>query len=252
MRLRHARGHGLRLLPGWDAPMSLSYSPALRAEILARRKKPSQQFGQTGDSTTFNGASGCTHTVLQWLIWREKGKWQTHDQISKAARTYPRASSNPTRRGFRPAEVENVCDTYKLPYKVVRGWSALEVARASKLGPVGFGHMYGWWPEWKGFRYAGVKADGRPNGYATPTGKAGRTQLRGFDGRHFGLLLGYATDPDGPDLYYAWEPNHNSPARPEKPPYDRMSYDQFRDTYYSYQLVGRQELYALVPKGAKR
>jgi hypothetical protein len=224
--------------------MSLVYSARLKREIVARRARPSQQFGQKDDETTFNGATGCTHTVLQWMIWRTKGKWVTHDVISHYA-TYPVAQFNPKRRGMRPSEVQRVIDHYGLPYKIVHGWSVLSIAKASKLGLVGFGHLYPWWPEWRGFRYGNVKADGKPNGYATPTGKAGRTQLSGFYGRHFGMLLGYATQ-DGPDLYYAWEPNHGSAVRPEKPPYDRMSYVQFERLVKSFGTT-----YAVVPKGAK-
>jgi hypothetical protein len=226
--------------------MSLTYSPKLKREILARRAKPSQQFGQTDDESTFNGSSGCTHTVLQWLAWRVKGRWYSHDEVSRLA-GYPSAANNPRRRGLYPSEVQRFCDRVGLPYRIKFGMTALAVARASKLGPVGFGHAYSWWPEWKGYRYGRITADGKPNGYATPTGKAGRTQLAGFTGAHFGMLLGYATDPDGPDLYYAWEPNHGSPVRPERPPYDRMTYEQFRRVYESYLKVLNRATYALVP-----
>lgn len=231
--------------------MSLTYPDRLRTAILARRKKPSQQFGQTGDVSTFGGATGCTHTILQWLIWEQKGRWYSHDDISRVA-GYPWPANNRRMRGFMPSEVQRVVNTFGLPYKIVFGWDALRVARASKLGTVGFGHMYGYWPEWKGKTYQGVKADGTPNGYATPDRRAGRTQLRGFErGAHFGALFGYATDPNGPDLYYAWEPNHGSPARPEKPPYDRMTYGQFEKVYDSYRTQLKRTAYALVPKGAK-
>jgi hypothetical protein len=233
--------------------MSLVYSARLKREIVARRRTSphgaSQQFGQSGDISTFGGSTGCTHTVLQWMLWRSKGKWRTHDELSRIA-LYPFPKGNPNRRGFRPAEVQRILDHYGMPYKIVRGWPALSVWKASKLGLVGFGHLYPWWPEWRGFRYGSVKADGKPNGYATPTGKAGRTQLAGFYGRHFGMLLGYATQ-DGPDLGYAWEPNHGSSVRPERPPYDRMSFHQFENVFNSFKSGG-QSTYAVVPKGATR
>lgn len=227
--------------------MALTYPARLKAEIEARRKRPSQQFGQRGDESTFGGATGCTHTCLQWFIWRENAKWVTHDEISRIA-LYPWPRGNPDRRGMRPTEVQRVINHYKLDLKIVIGWPALAVAKASKHGPVMFGHLYPWWPEWKGFRYGTQRADGKPNGYATPSGKAGRTQLSGFSGRHMGVLFGYATDPSGPDLYYGWEPNHGSSVRPERPPYDRFTYTQFRRCYESWQGSD----YALVPKGAKR
>lgn len=226
--------------------MALRYSPRLRAEILARRARPSQQFGQGGDGSTFGGATGCTHAVLQWILWRYSGAWHTQDEISAAA-GYPWPGANPRRRGMTVGEVEQVIDHYDLPYRVVRDRPALEVWRASKMGLVGVAVMYSHWPEWKGYRYRGVTADGKPNGYATPLRKAGKTQLVGFTGRHMTLLMGYATDPRNPDLGYAFEPNHGSGARPETPPYDRLSYRQWRTAYESYRTVGGQDTYAIVP-----
>lgn len=227
--------------------MSLTYSPQLRKAIKTRRAWPIQQFGQANDYYTFGGATGCTQTSLQFLIYLWKGTKVSQDAISRVAK-YPLPGSNPNRRGLRPTEVMRVVTHYGLPYKVAYGMAALDVAHESKEAPVGFGHVYGWWPEWKGFHYAGTTSDGKPNGYATPTGKAGRTQLKGFNnGAHFGVLLGYAPDPDAPDVYYAWEPNHASASRPEKPPYDRMTYDQFVDVYESYKKVLGRTLYALVP-----
>lgn len=231
--------------------MTLSYTPRLRAEILARRRRPSQQFGQTGDVSTFGGATGCTHTILQWIIWRQTYVWYSHDDISRAC-GYPWPAQNPRKRGMTVSEVERVIQKYGLPYKVVRDRPALEVWKASKLGIVGVAIMYSHWPEWRGYRYAGRTADGKPNGYASPLRKAGKTQLAGFYGRHMTALLGYASDPKGPDLGYAFEPNHGSPARPEKPPYDRIRYAQFKEAYQSYRTFGRQALYALVPVKATR
>lgn len=227
--------------------MSLTYSARLRKVILNRRARPSQQFGQAGDYTTFNGATGCTHTVLQWLVWLWKGKWVTQDAISKVA-GYPVPGHNSARRGLRPYEVEKVVAHYGLPYEIKFGLTAYQVLELAKdRGPVGFGHAYSWWPEWKGYRYAGITADGKPNGFATPLRKAGKTQLSGFTGAHFGVILGVATDPSGPDLVYAWEPNHGSSARPEKPPYDRMYVDQFGKVFDSYSKALGRVSYALVP-----
>lgn len=234
--------------------MSLTYPPLLRSLLEKRRKHPTQQFGGTDDESTYNGATGCTHEVLRFLIWLKSGRWVSHDQISKAA-GYPWPSHNPDRRGLRVGEVQAVINHYGLDYKVVYGWSAPQVARASRLGPVGFAHIYGWWPERRGYTYRGVTADGHPNGYAQVTAysRGGRTQLTGFNlGRHMGMLFGYASDPDGPDAYYCWEPNHGSPARPERPPYDRMTSGQFYRVYDSWQKVAGLTRYAIVRKGANQ
>jgi hypothetical protein len=229
--------------------MALAYSARLKKAMTKRRSSTGwniHQFGQANDYYTFNGATGCTHTILQWLIYLWKGKKVSQDTISKVAQ-YPLPGRNGAQRGLTPTEVTRVVKYYGLPYKIVFGLTAKEVRSYSKKGPVGFGHAYSWWPEWKGYIYAGVKADGRPNGYATPTGAAGKNQLKGFTGAHFGLLLGIATDPDAPDLVYAWEPNHGSPSRPQKPAYDRMRVSQFDAVYDSYRKVLGRTSYALVP-----
>lgn len=228
--------------------MALTFSPRLRKAILKARAWKVQQFGQANDYYTFGGATGCTHTVLQRLIYLWKGKKVSHDTISKIA-GYPLPGRNSGRRGLRPTEVMRVVNHYGLPYKVVYGLSAGQVLEKAKLGPVGFGHVYGWWPEWKGYVYNGTRADGKPNGFASPSGEAGRTQLSGFNyGAHFGMVLGVADGTGGTaDVVYAFEPNHNSASRPENPAYDRMTRTQFARCYNSYSDILGRSPYALVP-----
>lgn len=218
-------------------------SAMVRKILTAREVKPFQQFGQQYDALTNNGATGCTDTCLQFLIRLWKGYMPTHDQIrQKAGLGY-----NQRFRGLRPPEVQAICRAYAIPYVVVTGMSADDVMRRSDMGPIGFGHSYSWWPEWRGRTYDGVTADGKPNWFARPYYKAGRTQLSGFvppNDAHYGLLLG--RDPIDKQIY-SWEPNHNSPSRPEDPPWDELTYDQFRGVYNSYQRVLGRTLYALVP-----
>lgn len=218
-----------------------------------REARPFQQFGQSGDAYTANGATGCTHTVLQWFAWFLKGAWYTHDQISKMV-GYPNQSlvAVNRRRGLYPSEVSTFLKKAGLPYTVKFGLTATQVINiANKLGPVGFGHQYSWVPEWRGFRYGGIVADGKPNGFAYPYGKAGKTQLVGFTGAHFGIYFGYDTAmSNGTTRAYAWETNHGSPARPERPPYDRMTTTQFRSMYDSYKNGLGRTPYAVVPTRA--
>lgn len=228
----------------------MSYSARAAKAMNKRRAKPFQQFGQGGDFYTFNGATGCTHTILQFLAYLWLGKWYSHDQISVLA-GYPSPGVNPGRRGLRPSEVQRFCTKVGLPYVVRYGVGAYEMLKLTSKGPVAFGHSYSRWPEWYGFVYGGRRADGQPNGYARPSGKAGRTQLVGFsppNDAHFGLLLGW--DPAQSARSFrvaAWEPNHNSGSRPEDPPYDLMTSGQFRKVYESYQKTLGRTLYALVP-----
>jgi hypothetical protein len=223
--------------------------PARLEKALAKRRAyPFQQFGQANDVYTANGATGCTHSGLQFLAYLWLRKWYTHDQISRLV-GYPNQSpiASNHRRGLRPTEVQRFCTKVGLPYKVTIGLSASAVLTASAKGPVGIGVSYSYWPEWQNYRYRGVTADGHPNGFASPHRHAGRTQLVGFApplDAHFGVLLGYDV---GAGFAYAWEPNHGSTARPERPPYDFMDRGQFIAVYRSYTTVLHRDYYALVP-----
>lgn len=232
--------------------MALKYSARLRKAIIKRRPTTGwnvHQFGQKNSYTTFGGATGCTHTFLQWIIYLWTGKKVTHDEISRAAKTYPlRQSQNPQMRGLYASEVQRVIAHYNLPYRVAYNLTAAEVRKiAQDRGPVGFGHAYSHWPEWKGYRYGNIHADGKPNGYAQPSGKAGKNQLAGFTGAHMSWLLGIATSPTETDKVYCCEPNHGSAARPQKPPYDVMTVAQFDRAYNSYHNVLGRSPYAVIP-----
>jgi len=209
--------------------------------LKVRTGHPFQQFGQGHDSRTQNGATGCTDTCLQYLILLWNGVYETHDEI----RTVAGVSGAPP-RGLYPREVQKVCDHYGLPYVVRTGLSWQDILIFARRAPVALGHSYSYWPEWQGAEYAGKKADGRPNGYAQPLRRAGRTQLAGFvppNDRHMGVIFGRSTQGN----IFGWEPNHGSPARPEHPAYEWMEEIQFRRVVGSYQKVFGMPSYALVP-----
>jgi hypothetical protein len=202
-----------------------------------------QQFGQNGDSSTFNGATGCTHAVLQRLVKAKTGRHYTQDQISKIA-GYPWPVNNPRDRGMlTPSEVQNVVDHFNLPYKVKYNLSWDEVIEATKRGPVIIGILYGYWPEMIGYKYGGSKADGKPGGFAFRNGK---TQLSGFEnGYHAVLILGEKLIR-GTRRTKANEPNHGSVTRPEKPDFDAVRSTGAERAYYKYSANGRTR-FAWVP-----
>lgn len=223
----------------------MAYSARTRKAMSLRGANPFQQFGQRDDESVRGGSDGCTHTVLQFLARLWLNRAYSVDQVSVLA-GWP--SGWVPGRGLYPSEVQRFCQRVGLPYQVRFGLSAYQVLQLSERGPVGFGNKYDWWPEWRGRVYYGTRADGYPNGYATPYGAAGRTQLSGFVGAHFGLLLGWDESMSSASRrVVAWEPNHDSPARPERPPYDQMTSSQFRRAYESYQKKMGRSLYALVP-----
>jgi len=222
---------------------------ALLNEWLAFLSQPAtrtlQQFGQNGDVSTFNGATGCTHTILQILILAKTGHIYSHDEISKIA-GYPWPSQNPARRGLRTStdpnsELMRVVRHFGLPYKPVFYNSQVTDAIWTWLcnlnnarGPVLVGVKYDWYPEHRGTVYNGHTADGRPNGYAEFNGA---TQITGFYGPHATLRVGYAKMADGRWHDFWREPNHGSPSRPERPAYDRFLSGQGRTAINSYRRL---------------
>lgn len=211
----------------------------------SRDNRWAQQFGQGDDQTTFNGATGCTHAILQRLIKARTGARVSQDHISQVA-GYPLPYENPGRRGLRPSEVQKVLNHYDLPYRIVSiGFDELKGYRPR--GPIMLGVMYSWWPEDRGYVYNGVKADGRPNGYAIRNGK---TQLSGFKGRHAVLWLGSRAATVGGHRIsesFSNEPNHGSASRPEKPDYDATRTRQIRKAYEAYQADNGGAEYAWIP-----
>ena len=198
-----------------------------------------QQFGQNYDTSTFGGATACTHACLQRLVKAKTGNHYTQDQISRIA-TYPWPKDNPGKRGMysggRDDEVGKVIDHFDLPYKLQFNLPWSQVQEAMELGPVLIGIRYGYWPEWKGYRYYGHAADGRPGGYAF---RHGKSQLTGFEnGYHATLLLGERTVL-GVRRTIANEPNHGSAARKEKPDFDSVRSSYAKRAYEQYGFEGR-------------
>lgn len=199
-----------------------------------------QQFGQTDDESTFNGATGCTHTCWQKIVQALTGTRYSHDELSKIA-GYPWPRSNPTRRGLQTAagpndvvagEAGHIVNHFHLPYRA-HFFSGIDDAAWSQInhwslrGPVMLSVKYDWYPQRRGYVYFGQKADGKPNGFAETNGA---TQLSGFTGAHAVIRVGYTNaDIDRHRWHsFVFEPNHNSASRPEHPPFDRMRNPQLR------------------------
>lgn len=205
--------------------------------LRVRTQHPFQQFGQTNDARTKNGATGCTDTCLQYLLLLWGKGMHSHDVIRAAA-----GIGTALNRGLRPNEVQRVCDHFGLPYQVRTNVSWADLLTYTKRGPVGIGHAYQYWPEQKGKVYAGNRATGRLNGYAQPLSKPGATQIGGHFS-HFGILFGVSSAGN----VFAWEPDHGSPARPERPAFEYMENHQAHVVYNSYQTAFGRGRYALVP-----
>lgn len=216
-----------------------------RALTVAREHPELQQFGQSGDVSTRNGALGCTHTILQFLMMLWQGHRMTHDEISHLA-GYPWPEHNLMRRGMRNPEVEAFCEAVGLPYRWEYDLTPSQILQATLKAPVLVGVRYKDWPAAKS---QGVPPrNGWRNGNAS---RYGADQPYGFDGGHAVAALGYQTVDDDTVLVYAKEPNHGSPARPKKPDYDTMTRSQFYRAAASWKsLYPAGATYALIPTKA--
>lgn len=224
--------------------------PILAKVIRRVAAKPQfQQFGQANDDWVWNGATACTHTIVQTLYYIWFGKVLTLNQINAAAGMPHNArNSKGQPRGMNNAELTRAFQTLKLPYVVKWGLAFETLISYSNRGPVFYGMRYGSAPTQKGFVYQGITAK------APFARKHGRTQLKGFeDGRHAVLMLGYRAMKDAETgrtvfyIAYRKEPNHGSSARPEKPPYDEITTAQAKREYLDYRDKLGNTLYAAIP-----
>jgi hypothetical protein len=216
--------------------------PILERSLTICRENPwLQQFGQSGDFSTLNGALGCTHTILQLLLMLWHGQRMTHDEISSVAE-FPFPARNPTRRGLRNTEVETFVRRLDLPYEWAYALTPSQILQGTLKAPVLLGVRYKDWPAAKS---QGVPPrNGWRNGNAS---RYGADQPFGFDGGHAVAALGYQT-VGGQVIVYAKEPNHGSPSRPKRPDYDTMTTAQFYRAAKSWRsLYPAGTTYALIP-----
>lgn len=208
-----------------------------------------QQFGQPNDDHVHNGATACTHTCWQLVELFVKGKKLTLNQINAAAGMPRNArAANGAPRGMRIEESIRLIKTLGLPYVYKSNLTWEQVQAYGVKGPVIYGNRYGSEPDWKGKR----GADGTPNGYAL---KYGRTQFRGAENIRHAVLFGLArklVDAKGNTVrveILRRDPNHGSPARPERPPYDIITPKQAAREYADIVKVGGVR-HAFVPTRA--
>lgn len=176
------------------------------------------QFGQAG--APCGGASCCTDTCIQMLgeYWKEKT--YTLSEIRKLAQAKTSFNESPC-TGINAIEALNALAAMGITwYRGATNIDASFVATKSVLGPV----------------LVGVAGGSYPNdvhgkcGQVNKAEHGGRTQCD-FVGAHAVLALRYqkhvATGVTTHWDFVTRDPNHNSPARPEKPTFDRITLAQF-------------------------
>jgi hypothetical protein len=159
----------------------------VEAKVLrfAKDRRDIQMFGQPDDGDVWDGKTSCTHTVWQFIFEFFKDKPITLNEINTKAGMPKNATSDGVNmRGMRPDEAKRLIKKLDLPYRLVFGASFKSLRAHLEKGPVMYAMRYGSAPEWRGYRYRGVKAE---SPFAL---HAGTTQLEGFNkGRHAVLLL---------------------------------------------------------------
>jgi hypothetical protein len=214
----------------------MSDKPILdRLRHLAEIHRELQQFGQPDDDLVHAGKTACTHTICQFLSLAWNGTVPTLNEVNRIAgmpNNAVDALGKP--RGMRPSEFQTFLTKAKIPMQVVRGLPFPKMFAASDNGPVMYGMRYGSAP---------VRTKMHPNG---------ATQKDVPNIRHAVVLLGFLSSPGaggGPERIDAFrkEPNHGSPNRPERPPYDTISAHQVHVEYEDYRKRLGEPLYAAIP-----
>lgn len=198
------------------------------------------QFGQSG--APCGGSSCCTDTCIQMIVEYYKEKTYSLATIRRLAQTGTSYNEAPC-TGINSVEVLNALNRLGIHhYRVAKGVDANFVKRKVAIGPVLVGVHYGSYPTKKGKCYSrGIKN----------AEISGKTDCP-FRGAHAVLAIGQRPHlhSDGTFAhtdFFTRDPDHHSPARPEKPAYDRITgtslgiamknlpkYTRFSSTYVIY------------------
>lgn len=209
----------------------MSSKPRLdRLRALAEANLQVQQFGQKEDNEVHEGKTACTHAICQFLSLAWNGTLPTLNQVNRMAGMPKNAVDEVTGkpRGMRPNELAAFLKAARIPMDIRRGLAFKDVLKAADSGPVFYGMRYGSAPK---------KTSSHPHG---------TTQSGIPDTRHAVVMLGHLSVGGSVEVYRK-EPNHGSPNRPERPPYDTISDRQARIEYEEYKSKLGQKLYAALP-----
>lgn len=192
---------------------------------------PRFQFGESG--APCGGSSCCTDTCIKMIVEYYKDATYSLAEIRRRAQSKSSFNEAPC-TGINSVEVINALESFGINhYRVAYGANSAVVWNKVAVGPVIVGVHYGSYPN---------------SANSCGSNKAelnGRTDC-GFSGAHAVLAVGrryHLTHRD----FYVRDPDHNSPARPEKPKYDIMRrpqleltmknlvpYTAFKQTYIIY------------------
>jgi len=173
------------------------------------------QFGQR--NAPCGGQSCCTDTCIQMIVNFYKEINPSLAEIRRKAQAKTSFDERPC-TGINHIETLNALKAYGIThYRAGFGVNAGDLWRYLNIGPVLVGVHYGSYPT----------KIGRCNKNNAEVW--GKTDCR-FNGSHAVLAIGKRYHGTGLQKHrdvFVRDPDHNSPARPEKPEYDRMRLSQF-------------------------
>lgn len=218
--------------------------------LLLRRN--GYQFGQRPSSCnlatrSIPGDVACADTSVQTVARILKGKYYSINHIR-------RLSKESYHVPMSVGHAVYALNQMGLDYEMRNDLTARELmVIARRRGPVLIAEDYWAHPQWKGYYYGGKKQTGIARnlsgrnvyvGFSDPEGHSGNNQWT-FRLGHM-VVLATSAIIDGKNVGYVRDPNHNSPTRPQRPAWDRISGRQLGRMMRSFNRG--QYLVAIVPK----
>jgi hypothetical protein len=206
------------------------------AFIAARVRHPFGQFGQGHDASTWDGATGCGPTCVQSILYAFKRVMPTHDAIARVMGYW-----RPPRRTGTSAEMNaKALNHWRLSYRAAYDLSYIQLRALMGKGPVMIVVRYTHWPNWQHYN---DRVRGTP--WAKPYGHAGANQFPKPNILHWIVVAGVMASGPYRGLVATFEPNHDSPARPENVAIDYVSPAALE---HAYRAAGKR--IAIVPNHA--
>lgn len=183
---------------------------------------PRFQFGQPGVPWELQKVA-CTDTCIQMIIHYYKDKLISLNKVRRDAGVVPYGQGLAASQSLRALSLNGVTH-----YNWTLGYDRAFMLSRLKLGPILVTTNYRYYPTWPGAKCGG-----------NDTQSGGKTDCS-FTGAHAVLVIKAIPVYSGTKLirydYLVRDPDHDAPARKEKPVFDRMTEAQLKKTmeYITY------------------
>jgi len=201
--------------------------------------EPKFQFGQPGVPWALQKVA-CTDTCVQMVIRYYKDRTISLNEIRRDSGQVPYGTGLTVTQALRALSLNGVSN-----YRWITGYNRAFMVARLKLGPIIVATNYRYYPAWKGHCSSTISK-------AAVGGKTDCT----FTGAHAVLVIKampvYGSSGITGYEYLVRDPDHDSPSRPERPRYDRISEAQLKKAmdYITY-LPGWDKSTVLYPISKK-